>query len=255
MDRLIYTALNSLGNLRSDRAVSAQNLANMSVPGFRRDLPNDGAARFLEALGAQTSRAFQLENGVHGFSRAPGPLEKTGDPMDIAIADEGFFLIAPASGGEPALSRRGDLRIDPDGTLRNGAGDAFLSAELEPVVLPPFRELVVDDLGQVYISPVGGAPGQRDLVAMLGTVNPPDDLALRKSLDGHIRRLDGEALPPPDQQARVVQGMREGSNVNATAELIASIELQRRFEINLRVIQTAREVDESGAALLRPPGG
>lgn len=255
MDRMIYTALNSLANLRDDRVVSAQNLANMSVPGFRRDLPNDGAARFLEALGKQTSRAFQLENGVHGFSRAPGPLEQTGDLMDIAISDEGFFLIAPATGGEPALSRRGDLRIDPDGSLRNGAGDQFLSNALEPVVLPPFRELVIDDLGQVFITPVEGEPGQRDLIAMLGTVNPSADLQLRKSLDGHIRRMDGEALPPPDQQARIVQGMREGSNVNATAELIASIELQRRFEINLRMIQTAREVDEAGAALLRPPSG
>lgn len=255
MDRMIYTALNSLANLRDDKVVSAQNLANMSVPGFRRDLQNDGAARFLEALGAQTSRAFQLENGVHGFSRAPGPLEQTGDPMDIAISDEGFFLIAPATGGEPALSRRGDLRIDPDGSLRNGAGDQFLSNALEPVVLPPFRELVIDDLGQVFITPADGEPGERDLIAILGTVNPPPDLQLRKSLDGHIRRLDGEALPPPDQQARIVQGMREGSNVNATAELIASIELQRRFEINLRMIQTAREVDEAGAALLRPPSG
>lgn len=255
MDRLVYTALNSLANLRDDRVVSAQNLANMSVPGFRRDLPNDGAARFLEALGAQTSRAFQLENGVHAFSRAPGPLEQTGDPMDIAISDEGFFLIMPASGGDTALSRRGDLQIDPDGILRNGAGDMFLSNALEPIVLPAFRELVVDDMGQVFITPAEGPPGQRDLVAMLGTVNPPTEFALRKSLDGQIRSRDGEALPPPDQQARIVQRMREGSNVNATEELIASIELQRRFEINLRMIQTAREVDESGAALLRPPGG
>ncbi len=255
MDRLVYTALNSLANLRDDRVVSAQNLANMSVPGFRRDLPNDGAARFLEALGAQTSRAFQLEHGVHGFSRAPGPLEQTGDPMDIAIADAGFFVIEPATGGEMALSRRGDLMVSADGTLRNGVGDVMLSNELQPIIVPPFRELVVDDLGQIFIAPVDDAPGARVVVAMLGTVNPPDELVLRKSPDGHIRTLDGTELPPPDQQARVVQGMREGSNVNATAELIASIELQRRFEINLRMVQTAREVDEAGATLLRPPGG
>jgi flagellar basal-body rod protein FlgF len=253
MDRLVYTALNSLANLRDDKVVSAQNLANLSVPGFRRDLPNSGPARFLEALGAQTSRAFQLESGVHGLSRAPGPMEKTDDPMDIAIADRGFFVIEPASGGEPALSRRGDLQVSPDGTLRNGAGDMMLDADLQPITLPPFREMVVDDLGQVYITPIDGALGQRDLVAMLGTIDPPDDLALRKSSDGHIRPLDGSPLPATDQLARVVQGMREGSNVNATSELIASIELQRRFEINLRMVQTAREVDEAGSALLRPP--
>jgi len=255
MDRLVYTALNSLANMRDDRVVSAQNLANISVPGFRRDLRNDGASRFLEALGNTSSRAFQLESGVHGFSRAPGPLEQTGDPMDMAIADAGFFLIEPANGGEMALSRRGDMQVDPDGNLRNGSGDLMLSADMQPIALPPFRDIVVDDLGQIYITPLDGAPGERVAVAMLGTVNPPEDLALRKSPDGHIRRLDDEALPPPDQQARIVQGMREGSNVNATTELIASIELQRRFEINLRMVQTARDVDEAGSTLLRPPDG
>lgn len=253
MDRLVYTALNSLANLRDDRVVSAQNLANMSVPGFRRDLPNDGPARFLEALGAQSSRAFQLENGVHGFSRAAGALEKTGDPMDLAITDDGFFLITPATGGEMALSRRGDMQVGTDGVLRNGAGDTMLSADMQPIIVPPFREFMVDDMGQVLITPAAG--GGQVAVGMLGTVNPPPDLALRKSLDGHIRRLDGEALPPPDQLARIAQGMREGSNVNATTELVASIELQRRFEINLRMVQTAREIDEAGVSLLRPPGG
>lgn len=255
MDRLVYTALNSLANLRDDKVVSAQNLANLAVPGFRRDLTNSGPARFLEALGAQTSRAFQVESGVHGLSRAPGPMERTGDPMDIAIADRGFFVIQPVAGGDPALSRRGDLHVAPDGTLRNGAGDALLDNALEPIVLPPFRDMVIDDLGQIHVAPLDGAPGQRDLVAMLGTIDPPDDLALRKSPDGHIRTLDGSPLPAPDQLARVVQGMREGSNVNATSELVAAIELQRRFEINLRMVQTAREVDEAGAALLRPPAG
>lgn len=255
MDRLVYTALNSLANLRDDRVVSAQNLANMSVPGFRRDLPNNGPARFLEALGTHTSRAFQLETGVHGFSRTPGTLEKTGDPMDLAIADDGFFLIQPASGGDIALSRRGDLQVAADGTLRNGVGDVLLSNQMEPIVLPPFRDIVVDELGQVFITPIDGAAGERIGVGMLGTVNPPAELALRKSLDGHIRTLDGADLPPPDQQARIAQGMREGSNVNATTELVASIELQRRFEINLRMVQTAQEIDEAGVMLLRPPGG
>jgi len=255
MDRLIHTTLNSLANLRDSRVISAQNLSNMAVPGFRRDLPNEGSAHFLDALNGASARAFQLERGVHGFSRAPGPLEQTGDPMDLAIADRGFFVVLPPEGGEPALTRRGDLRLGAGGELVNGAGEMMLGADLEPVVLPPFRDMVVNDLGQVVITPLDGGPGDRVLVATLATVDPPDALALRKSPDGRIRTVDGAPLPAPDQNARVLQGVREGSNVNATAELIASIELQRTFELNLRMIQTAREIDEAGAALLRAPGG
>jgi flagellar basal-body rod protein FlgF len=254
MDRMIHTALNSLGNLRDQRVISAQNLANMAVPGFRKDLTNDGSAHFVQTLDGLTTRAMQLERGPHGFSRAAGPLDRTGDPMDLAIADRGFFFIQPPGGGEPALSRRSDLQIGPGGALQNGAGDAMLGADMQPIILPPFRAMEVNDLGQIIITPQDGAPGERLLAGTLATVDPPDDLDLRKSPDGHIRTADGSALPPPDQRPRVLQGVREGSNVNATAELIDSIELQRTFELNLRMIQTAREVDEAGSALLRPPG-
>lgn len=251
---MIHTALNSLANLRDQRVVSAQNLANLAVPGFRRDMGNEGAAHFVETLDGLTTRAFQLERGAHGFSRAAGPLDRTGDPMDLAIADRGFFFIQPQGGGEPALSRRGDLQVGPGGALQNGAGDAMMGADMQPIILPPFQQMEVNDLGQIVITPQDGAPGERVLVATLATVDPPDDLELRKSPDGHIRTVDGAALPAPDQRPRVLQGVREGSNVNATAELIDSIELQRTFELNLRLIQTAREVDEAGSALLRPPG-
>lgn len=253
MDRLIHTALNALANQRDTRTTSAQNLANIAVPGFRRDLQNEGSAHFVTMLNQQTARAFQLERGQAGFSRAAGPLESTGDPMDIAISDRGFFVVQPAGGGEPALSRRGDLRLGADGALLDGAGSRMLNAGLEPIVLPPFRELVIDDLGQISIAPVDGPAGALVPVAVLATVDPADDLPLQKSADGHIRMADGTPLPPADQRARVLQGMREGSNVNATQELIASIELQRTFELNLRMIQTAQQIDEAGSSLLRVP--
>lgn len=253
MDRMIHTALNSLANLRDQRVISAQNLANLAVPGFRRDLANEGSAHFVDALGSLTARAMQLERGQHGFSREAGPLDRTGDPMDLAIADRGFFYIQPPGGGAPALSRRADLQVGPGGVLQNGAGEAMLGADLQPVVLPPFRNLEVDDLGQIVITPLDGAPGERLTVGTLATVDPGDDLALTKSVDGRIRTTDGSPLPAPDQRPRILQGVREGSNVNATAELIDSIELQRTYELNLRMIQTAQELDEAGSALLRPP--
>ena len=253
MDRLIHTALNSIDNLRDQRVISANNLANLSVPGFRRDLANEGSAHFIVADDSLPARAMQLERGLHGFSRAAGPLERTGDPMDIAIADAGFFYIAPPGGGDPALSRRGDLQIGPGGQLQNGAGEALLGLDLQPIVLPPSRDMVIDDMGQISALPLNGTEADRFIVATLATVDPPADLALRKSPDGRIRTADDSPLPEPDQRARVLQGMREGANVNATAELIDSIELQRAFEINLRLIQTAKEIDEAGSALLQPP--
>ena len=60
-------------------------------------------------------------------------------------------------------------------------------------------------------------------------------------------------FPPPNQGAAITQGMLEGANVNATEELVASIDLQRTFEINLRMITNAKELDEAGTRLMRMP--
>lgn len=251
MDRLIHTVLSALATTRDSRLVSAQNLANQTVPGYRRDLSYAGTTSFAETAAGMSPRVFQRERATAAFSDLPGMLDQTGDPMDVAIADAGYFYVA-AEGGAPALSRRADLRVNPDGVLVNGAGEQMLDSALAPITLPPFREMVIDDLGRISITPLDGAPGERVQIAMLATV-VPEGVALAKGEDGRIRMADGSPLPVPDQRARVLQGVREGSNVNPTEELIASIEIQRGFELGMRMISTAREMDEAGAQLLRMP--
>lgn len=134
----------------------------------------------------------------------------------------------------------------------NGAGEAMLDEGLRPIVLPPFRAIQVDDAGQILIEPLDGEPGVFEPVSRLATVIPDPAAEMRKGLDGQIRLADG-TVPPPDQAALVRQGVLERSNVNTTDELIAQIDMQREWEINIRMISTARELDEAGGRLLRLP--
>lgn len=250
MDRFIHTALNAINALRGVHTTSAQNLANMNVPGFRRDFIAEGEALLLrDDAGALGARAYQMGQDKAGFSDLPGFLDKTGEDLDIAIPDKGYFYVQPETGGPPALSRRGDLRLGPEGQLVNGAGDAVLSQDMAPIVLPPFRSIVIDDLGRISVEPLDGAPGERQEVATIGTTDG-DGLALIKGEDGQIRPATGP-LPRPNQMARVAQGVLEGSNVNATEELIATIDLQRAFEINMRMVTAAKDLDEAGTRLMR----
>lgn len=253
MDRLIHTALNSIANQRDQKQIVAQNLANVAVPGYRRDLPNENATKFLEQFDSLTTRAFQTETDHHTFLEDPGVLNGTGESMDVAIADKGYFIVQPEN-GEPALTRRGDLRITADGTLRNGAGDQMLDPGGQPIVLPPFRSMHVNALGEIAIEPRDGAPGAFVTVATLGTVVPPEDMRLSKSEDGNIRPVDAE-IPPADQQAQVKQGYLEASNVNSVDELVNMMEIQRAFELGIKLITTAKEADEAGSQLLTAPEG
>lgn len=254
MDRLIYTALNALSVNKDTQVLQAQNLANQTVPGFRRDLPNEGGTRFLQAMDSVTSRAFQVERGPSAFSGQAGLLTRTDGELDVAIADRGYFYVQGET-GDPALGRRGDLRRDADGVLRNGGGEAMLNPDLAPIVLPPFRAISISDIGEIFITPADAAGDAAPVLAgVLATVVPADDLRLTKGLDGRIRAVDG-TLPPADQRASLRQGMLEASNVNPVEEMLSTMQTQRQFELGMRVILAARTLDEAGARVMQAPEG
>ena len=85
---------------------------------------------------------------------------------------------------------------------------------------------------------------------------------LKKTLDGHIR-IESEPNEngvtevidiQPNQQAKIVVGYLEKSNVNAVEEMVNTIDQQRKFEMHVKFIQMAEELDSVGASLMRMPG-
>lgn len=253
MDRMIYTALNALSTQRDQRVTQAQNLANMNVPGYRRDLPNEGRTYFSEALDAAKVRAYHTETGPAGFLSTSGPLQATGEELDVAVVDDGYFYIQPDNGGEVALTRRGDLKRDLNGILTNGAGEAVLNRGMQPIQLPAYRDLTITDIGEIWTVPADAEPGAAPVLSgVIATVIPDPEVVLRKGADGQIRDVNGQ-VPDPNQLAQLSQGTLEGSNVNTVSELIDSIDMQRHFELNIRFVSNAKKLDEAGARLLRAP--
>ena len=145
MDKMIHTALNTLSNLHINKSVKAQNLSNLNVPGFRKDLGTTFDTAYLNQSNTMETRVFSLHEGVNIFSHKEGNLKPTGLETDVAIRGEGFFFIRPPR-GEDALSRRGDFTVNSLGQLANGAGDLLLGANQEPVQIPPFRKLIISSL-------------------------------------------------------------------------------------------------------------
>ena len=99
-------------------------------------------------------------------------------------------------------------------------------------------------------------------VGVISTYTPSDNDNLKKTLDGHIR-IESEANEDgvsqivdiePNQQAKIVVGYLEKSNVNAIEEMVNTIDQQRKFEMHVKFIQMAEELDSVGANLMRLPG-
>jgi flagellar basal-body rod protein FlgF len=247
---MVQTALSSITGLKDLKFDLANNLANANVPGFRRDLPNEGSAGFLSTLNQATARIFPLETGGRIFSNEIGQLDNTGVETDVALLNGSYLFIQPAD-GDVALSRRGDFGVDTQNRLVDGLGSLVLSDGLQPLVLPPFSAMKFSDNGEVLVQKPGAQLGDFTSVGFLGSTSALSG-DLTKSLDGRIRKLDG-SVPDPDQSGLFSQGVLEGSNVNAIEEMVFNMDMQRQFEINVKLIKQAEEIDKAGTRLMSLP--
>ncbi|MDG2248905.1 MAG: hypothetical protein P8L15_07265, partial [Paracoccaceae bacterium] len=93
MDRLAQTALSAIRQMQDNKFDLANNLANVNVPGFRKDLPNEGNAGFLKALEKVSAKVLPLETDRKLFSNESVSLQNTGLETDVAVLNEGFFYI------------------------------------------------------------------------------------------------------------------------------------------------------------------
>lgn len=242
MDRLIHTALTGLQRAAEAQAVNAHNLANSQTPGFRREMVALGAG-WLRADGvAMSARVQSGGESPHDLQQA-GPLEATGNPLDIAMEGAAWLVVADAE-GQPALTRRGDLRIDGAGRLLTGDGRPVLGEDGPILIATGFASARIDGSGAVQIRATSEGPyvtADRLRLAL------PDPLALSRGTDGLFRAPGID----PDPAARVRPGMLERSNAEPVAALVEMIELSRRFELQTRLLTTARDLDTGTAALMR----
>lgn len=250
MDRSIYTALNSMNILRDNQSVTAQNLANISVTGFQKDIQINFASVYLDRDKGIDPRVLALQE-PGGFDSTPGPVQQTGAPLDLAIDGAGYFIVKPAN-GKTALSRRGDFTVSADGTLRDGTGTQPLSVDLEPITIPPHRKISISGDGIIEIEPLNAPLGQTVRVGQIATTFG-SEVPLAKTIDGFVRPFDG-SIPEPDNRTILLNGFLEGSNVQSVDELVTGIDQSRAYEINVKFISTAQEIDEASASLMRMPG-
>ena len=249
MDRFIHTALNSINMVKDNSFIRSNNLANNSVPGYRSDyhLKTAGTA-FLETMDSHVTRGLAIKNNTNNFDASSGTLNETGNEMDVSIRGDGYFITEAATGN--ALTRRGDFSTNLDGELINGSNATILDSNLQPIVIPPYRSIDFTQTGEIVIEPLNSEPGTREVVASLGLTLPT--APLKKFPDGEIRYSDGSPIVA-NQDATVVNKYLEMSNVNLMEELVTSIEDQRVFEINLKLVKTAEDIDRGGSSLIRMP--
>ncbi|MBX3444711.1 MAG: flagellar basal-body rod protein FlgF [Planctomyces sp.] len=230
MLRGIYAAASGMDAAMSAHETVAQNLANSSVPGYRRmTIPFSSLLQSEEnGAAADTRETIGVSAGKPIIDFTPGAYAETGAPLDLAIHGDGFFVVQGPNG--PLYTRNGAFQIDAEGQIVTGDGLPLLGTQ-GPLRMPADSELADLNVAEDGLITVGEQQvGTLNLVRF----NELTDFDLQGST---LFRAPEDVRPQP-AEVRVLQGYRESSNVSPMNELIQMIAAQRRYETLQRTLAT-----------------
>lgn len=220
-----YVALSHQVALRRQMEIIAHNIANATTAGFKSYKPMF-EEYLIEAGPGNDDLSFVQDFGIL-LDFNEGPMQETGNPMDLAIHGDGFFKVEDPNTGNIFYTRNGRFKMDPDGQLATSRGDLVLGADGQPIIVDPaLGALVVND--DLTLS-VGDQPP-----VALGLVSFENQQELRYAGGGYF--TTNLAEQDPAEGTRLVQGMLEQSNVNPVIELTAMIETSRAYQASQKMI-------------------
>jgi flagellar basal-body rod protein FlgF len=244
MDRALYVAMTGASATLKAQAAVSHNLANASTTGFKADIVRTDP---IEVVGPGFATRVNALLADQGFDASPGPIQTTGNDMDVALAPDVWIAVQDTQGNE-AYTRAGDLQLTPLGQMVTASGLPVLG-EGGPIAVPPNQSLTIGADGTLSIIPQGQGPATVASVGRIKTVSATGD-QIQRGEDGLFRALPGQTLNPAAGQV-LTTGAVEGSNVNPADTLVQMIALSRQFEMQVKVLRTADENAKAASSLLR----
>jgi flagellar basal-body rod protein FlgF len=225
MDAAGYATLNRQSGLMREMGVVANNIANASTTGFRRE--GVVFSEFVAALDEDPSLSMAHASG-RNVDLSQSTISQTGGQFDFAIQGEGFFLIETPQGQR--LTRAGSFTPSAEGELVTPDGYRLLDAGGAPIFVPP-------DAKGVALAADGTVSANGQPIAQVGLWQPADPLSLRHQAGTMFAAADLE----PAEGAVVLQGMLEDSNVEPVSEIARMIEVQRAYELGQKFLDSEDE--------------
>ncbi len=209
--------------------VVSNNLANVGTPGFKVEHLYPDRKKEDGGSGASPYASSLLAD----FSQ--GIMQPTGNPLDVAIQGEGFFVVQTPAG--PAYTRKGNFLVNRQKQLVTQSGAPVLG-EKGPLILGG-KNVTIDSSGTITVD---GA-----VVDRLKMVRFTELKALARQGEG-LFSDPGSAGVQKMEKAEVSPGQLEMSNVNAVKEMVDMIGMHRSFESYQKVIQMMSEIDKLSAS-------
>lgn len=259
-----YTSLNGLKNSQVDLGIVAHNIANAETTGFKK-----GRAEFADLVtgSAYTNPKQGIGATIEGVSQnfGLGPIEQTGNALDLALNGDGFFTTRAPKTGQMLFTRNGNFALSANGFVSDGDGNRLqvlatdstglvTGTAPQDAVIPltstggsDFTNLQINQEGQVIAS---FADGSNQIVGTMALANfvSTSGLIQTGSSNWQASGISGApkyGAPGTANFGTILNGALERSNVDIAEELVGLITAQRNFQANAKAIDTATQISQT----------
>jgi flagellar basal-body rod protein FlgF len=235
MDNSIYIALSKQTALFRQMDVIANNVANADTAGFKSD-----AMLFKNYLVKNGNNQLNFTKDTATVTNnMDGALQNTGKPLNVAIQGPGYFTVQTPLGDR--YTRAGNFQLDANGTLVTAQGYPVLSADKQPTVLDPTKDV------HITITDNGAIMSDAQQIGTVGVVTFPNEQLLKKT--GNTLYSATET-PAPAENPKLVQGALESSNVVPIKEITNMIEISRAVTDTNTLINDASSLERNAVQTL-----
>ena len=251
MENTIYIALSRQMELRRQMGVISHNLANMNTPAYKSE-----KMVFVEYLSKAKTGFDRLENGSgdgrYAFVRAggqarnlsEGPMNNTGNDLDVGISGEGYFVVETEQGKR--YTRHGRFQLNQNSELTNSQGDVVQSIGGGSITIPV-------EATKISIATDGTVANGDETIGQIALVTFDDQQKLKREPNNLYTTDQAEK---PAEKSNIIQGMLEQSNVNAIIEMTQMINIHRSHDSVKRMIDDEhKRIERTVNRLGRPSQG
>src|SRR6201995_672353 len=259
----LQTAATGMAAQELSVQVIANNIANMQTTGYKKQTAafQDLIYQHVRRIGAQSSDqstilpiGIDIGGGVKTVgtprSMTQGTLSQTGNDLDLAITNTGFFKIQMPD-GTYQYTRDGTFQMDNQGRVVTAQGNP-----VQPTITIPNNAsgITVNAQGQVSVTLPGSTTSQ--IIGQIQLTRFINKAGLQPVGNNQFTDTPSSGAPQDgvantDSFGSITQGSLEQANVDVVSEMSDLIAAQPAYEMNAKVISAADQMLQSTTALFR----
>ena len=259
MMRSLWTAATGMAAQQINVDTISNNLANINTTGYKKESAEFKSLLYQTIQGKSTDNqgnpkpvGVQVGLGVRNSAITTrfdqGTLTNTENPLDLAIAGDGFFMVQQQDGSVGYVRGGAFTAALKDGgvTISYGDGNPVLDINQQPIVFDAtynMDKIAIDEAGRISFPDANGVYQQTGVQIGLAQFSNPAGLTKLGNGIYSESEASGEAriaFPEEEGTSSVIkQRFLEASNVSAVDEMVNLIVAQRAYEMNSKIISAS----------------